>query len=142
MKSSQNGMDFLCIGHLGKMPDRVDNPGMGTTAQNHQPLVFNTKSDGDTDRDEIPAPLNLDDLPGEVRDQLIEQLERMHLKWADESVPALDHQTPRQAVKSAEGRIKVIDLINDWENQTAHMEAPQFRFDFNRLRDDLGLPRE
>lgn len=96
----------------------------------------------DTNRDEIPGPLNLDELPSEVRGQLIEQLESLYLKWADESVPALDDLTPREAVKSAEGRIKVIDLINDWENKMAHMEDPQFRFDFNRLRDDLGLPRE
>jgi hypothetical protein len=96
----------------------------------------------DTDHDEIPGPLNLDELPGEVRGQMIEQLEGMYLSWADESVPALDHQTPREAVKSTEVRIKVIDLIKDWENQSAHMEKSQFQFDFNRLRDDLGLPRE
>jgi hypothetical protein len=96
----------------------------------------------DSGRDEAGTPLNLDELPREVRDQLTEQLENMYLKWADQAVPALEHQTPRQAVKSAEGRARVIDLINDWENQMAHMQAPQFRFDFNRLRDDLGLPRE
>ncbi|GAB6909402.1 hypothetical protein JCM12296A_52460 [Desulfosarcina cetonica] len=96
----------------------------------------------DRDHAEATAPLNLDELPREVRDQLTVNLENIYLKWADESVPALDHQTPRQAVKSEEGRARVIDLINDWENQMAHMKNPQFRFDFNRLRDDLGLPRE
>jgi SEC-C motif len=96
----------------------------------------------DNDHDEAAAPLNLDELPREVRDQLTKQLENMYLQWTDQSIPALEHQTPRQAVQSAEGRAKVIGLINDWENQTAHMKDPQFRFDFNRLRDDLGLPRE
>jgi hypothetical protein len=94
------------------------------------------------DRNEIAAPLDLEDLPPEIRVQLVERLENMYLQWADQSVPVLEHQSPRQAVKSEEGRAQVIDLINDWENQLAHMKGQQFRFDFNRLRDELGLPRE
>lgn len=96
----------------------------------------------DEDSDEIPGPLDLETLPPEAREQLIEQLDKTYFQWADQSIPLLDHHTPRQAVRSAEGREKVIELINGWENQMAHMKDPQYRFDFNRLRDDLGLPRE
>jgi hypothetical protein len=105
-----------------------------------EPMDFSTPMD--EDRDEMPSPLDLEKLPPETREQLIEQLDNMYLQWADQSILLLEHQTPRQAVESVEGRAKVIDLINDWENQMAHMKGPQFRFNFNRLRDDLGLPRE
>jgi hypothetical protein len=89
---------------------------------------------------ENTEPLNLEELPEEVRDQLTAHLENMYLKWADQSIPALNHSTPRDAVKSPQGREQVIDLINDWENKAAHMENQDFVFDFNKLRETLGLP--
>ena len=36
--------------------------------------------------------------------------------WVDESIPALDGKTPREAVKTPEGRAKVEDLLKDFEN--------------------------
>jgi hypothetical protein len=47
-------------------------------------------------------------LPLEV---VAELEEKMLCQWIDESVPALDGLTPRDAVKTSEGRQQVLDLI-------------------------------
>ena len=88
------------------------------------------------------VPLNIDELPDDVREQLIGNLESMYMKWADQSIPALNNLTPRESVKDSGGRKQVTDLIQSWENQDAHMKNKQFEFNFNKLRENLGLPLE
>jgi hypothetical protein len=34
----------------------------------------------------------------------------------DESIPGLDGKTPREAIQTAEGRVKVEEMLKDWEN--------------------------
>lgn len=85
---------------------------------------------------------DMNQLPGEERALIFEHLEQMHMKWVDETIPALDNQTPREAVKTDEGKQKVISLINDWENSQLRMPNSQFEFDFNKLRRSLGLGDE
>jgi hypothetical protein len=89
-----------------------------------------------------PRALNLEDLPEEARNGIKEHIDKMHMGWADTPVPALDNQTPREAVKNAEGKEQVIRLINDWENMQARGKEQQFAFDFNKLRRSLELPLE
>jgi hypothetical protein len=89
-----------------------------------------------------PEPLDLSTLPEEERARLAEMIEEQYLRWAEVQIPALDHQTPREAVQSPEGRRRVAELINDWENLQANQPAPQISFDFNRLRAALGLELE
>lgn len=60
-------------------------------------------------------------------------------KWASEPIPALDGRTPKQVVRSAAGRQKVIDLINGWENMIDRT-GKGFGAEFNALRRSLGLP--
>lgn len=60
-------------------------------------------------------------------------------KWASESVPALEGRTPKQVVRSAAGRQKVIDLINGWENMMDRT-GKGYGAEFNALRRSLGLP--
>ncbi|MDP2659885.1 MAG: hypothetical protein Q8R28_04065, partial [Dehalococcoidia bacterium] len=79
-------------------------------------------------------------LPPEVRQQIQQMVEDMHLRWADERVPALGNRTPREAVKTPEGRREVAQMVNDYENMCAR--NPQDTFDFNRLRRELGLELE
>jgi len=88
--------------------------------------------------------INPEDLSEEDRETLQAHLEEMHLKWADTEVPALDGLTPRDAVKTPEGKARVIELINEWENMEsrASADSPQFTFDINKLRKTLGLPEE
>ena len=78
-------------------------------------------------------------LPEEAREQVTGIIEQMHMGWADQSIPALQNRTPREAVKTPEGRERVIELINDWENLQLRMPNPQFQFDFNKLRRELGV---
>jgi len=81
-------------------------------------------------------------LPPEVREQMHRMMDDMHMRWADGSVPALDGLTPREAVKTAEGRREVAQMLNDFENRQRRSPNPQDTFDFNRLRRELGLELE
>ena len=44
-------------------------------------------------------------------------MEEWARKWLDEKIPALDGQSPREAVKSPEGKEKVRELLKEFENQ-------------------------
>jgi len=102
-----------------------------------EPHEFNPSLDSD-DPEGSPS-FDLDSLPSEARDQIVGGIENMFMKWADQAVPALNDLTPREAVKTPEGKEQVIDLINDWENETADTQNKQFSFDFNLLRENLGI---
>ena len=88
---------------------------------------------------EEPGALDLGALSDEARQQVAGFVEQMHMKWADEKIPALENKTPREAVKTKEGREKVLGLINDWENSQLRNSNSQFQFDFNKLRMVLGV---
>ncbi|MDA0337181.1 MAG: DUF2384 domain-containing protein, partial [bacterium] len=66
----------------------------------------------------------------------------IHMRWADESVPALGGKTPRQAVQTETGRREVGQLLNDFDNRQRRAPNPQDNFDYNRLRKELGLELE
>ena len=88
------------------------------------------------------GPIDLNELPEEARQQIVGILEREHMGWMEKKIPALHNKTPREAVKTPQGREHVIALINDWENSQLRMSNPQFQFDFNKLRKGLGLDVE
>jgi hypothetical protein len=69
-------------------------------------------------------------------------MENLYMKWADDNVPALGGLTPREAVKTPEGRAKVIGLVNDWEHTMGRGPKSQIEFDFEKLRSELGLLEE
>ncbi|MCC6625245.1 MAG: SEC-C domain-containing protein [Deltaproteobacteria bacterium] len=79
----------------------------------------------------VPAP--------EVQAALRELKERAYANWADEPVPALGDKTPRQAMKTAEGRRQVEALIDEYEGHESR-ELPGARFDCDILRRAVGLP--
>ena len=87
-------------------------------------------------------PLDLDKLSPEDREGLVQVLEQQYMKWADENVPDLGNKTPRQVVKTAKGRKQIAAMINEWENMMQRQEDSQFSFDFNKLRQELGLEAE
>lgn len=82
-----------------------------------------------------------DEIPPEVRHKLItEYMEQHTAKWPDMALPALDGNTPRQAVKSAAGRLKVAALLRDFENLEGHKRQTGEPYcDVARLRAELGL---
>ena len=106
----------------------------------HKPLDLDNMSESDGPQGS--GAMDLDTLPGEARQQLVEMMEKQYMGWADERIPALQNKTPKEAVKTKAGREKVIGLINDWENSQLRMPNPQFQFDFNTLRRELGLEVE
>ena len=69
-------------------------------------------------------------------------MESVYMGWVDQKVPVLDHQKPRELVKFPDGRRKVAAMINDFENREARHPNPQFQFDYNKLRKELGLQME
>jgi hypothetical protein len=82
-----------------------------------------------------------DEIPPEVRHQLItEYMEQHTAKWPDMAVPALGGKTPREAVKTAAGRLQVSALLRDFENTEEHKrQAGEPFYYVARLRAKLGL---
>jgi hypothetical protein len=80
------------------------------------------------------GPIDAEDLPEEVLDVL----RRRFLAWADESVPALDGLSPREAVRKSAYRARVIELVDDWERM-GRGQPPMPGADFAALRAELGL---
>ncbi len=78
--------------------------------------------------------------PPEVLDQLEEQMLR---EWIDDSIPALDGQTPREAVKTPEGCQRVLDLIDYITHTQAEGSRPPGMFspDYRKVKKMLGLEK-
>jgi hypothetical protein len=56
-------------------------------------------------------------IPKEIEQQFFDEFMHEHMtKWLDEKIPALDDKTPRECVKSKEGRQRVTDLLKSFEN--------------------------
>ena len=72
---------------------------------------------------------------------LAEIEEKMLRQWIDDSIPALGGQTPRQAVKTPEGRRQVLDLIEYiGETQGRGPRPPgMFSPDYRKAKKMLGL---
>jgi hypothetical protein len=61
-----------------------------------------------------------------------------YASWVDDSLPALDGLTPREAASQASYRDRLITLLADMEaRETQQPEST--RFDFGQLRRDLGI---
>jgi len=68
------------------------------------------------------------DLPPEVYAEVIEKtIHRIYANWADESIPALDGKTPRQAIKTSAGLERVKGLLRSYEAGEKQQAAEQGR---------------
>jgi hypothetical protein len=85
--------------------------------------------------EDAPEPLVL---PPEA---IAELEERMLRRWIDESIPALGGMTPREAVRTPEGRQMVMDLLDYIERQQArYPPSPRgFSPDYRKVIKMLGL---
>ena len=84
------------------------------------------------------------DLPPEVIAQAIEQvLHRHYANWADETIPALDGRTPRQAITTPAGLERVKGLMREYEEGERQQFAAQGRpaVSYQFLWDALGISR-
>jgi len=82
-----------------------------------------------------------DEIPPEIAHQLMqEHLDKHYRETLDAPIPALGGKSPRQAVRSAVGRQKVIDWLKLLENRTAkHGDGPIAEYDFSWMWAELGL---
>jgi hypothetical protein len=82
-----------------------------------------------------------DEIPPEIARQIIhEHMDRHYRATLDQPVPALGGKTPRQAVRSAAGRKKVIEWLKLIENRSAgHPDASLSDYDFRWMWDQLGI---
>ena len=107
----------------------------------HEPMGWDAIDDF-TDEEPESTSLDLDSMPPADRDRLQQMMDDIHMRWADESVPALGGQTPREAVLTTAGRRAVEGLLNDFDNRKHRAANPRDTFDNNRLRHELGLDLE
>ena len=77
----------------------------------------------------------------EIARQLMqEHLDKHYRETLDAPIPALGGKSPRQAVRSAVGRQKVIGWLKLLENRTAkHGDGPIAEYDFRWMWAELGL---
>lgn len=66
-----------------------------------------------------------------------------YARWADEPIPALDHKTPRQAIKTSAGLERVKGLLRSYEASEASQAGQQGRsvISYDFLWASLGLTR-
>jgi hypothetical protein len=78
-----------------------------------------------------------------LADAIAGVIKRNYAHWADEPIPALNGQTPRQAIGNATGLERVKGLLRSYQDGEAHMAAQQGRaqVSYQFLWDDLGLQR-
>jgi len=81
--------------------------------------------------------------PQELAQALAGVIKRTYARWADEPIPALNGQTPRQAMQSAAGLERVKGLLRSYEDGEARTAAQQGRAEisYQFLWDELGLQR-
>ena len=87
----------------------------------------------------LPAGLD----PEALADAIAGVIKRSYAHWADEPIPALNGQTPRQAIASAAGLERVKGLLRSYEDGEAQQAGQQGRreISYQFLWDDLGLVR-
>ncbi len=113
-------------------------------------LDFNA-DDKEDDADALDAELssfepmlpNLSAPPKELQEFLAQYSANLNQEWIDQKIPALDNQTPRQAVQSFGGRLQVIRLLKDFEAREAeNARRGQAAFDWSTVARELGLSEQ
>jgi hypothetical protein len=76
--------------------------------------------------------------PPETEQLLLDFKQRYYASWLDQSIPALRGLSPREAVRTAEGRLALDALLKDIENREDRMSEGT-AFDVSNLRRALHL---
>ena len=76
--------------------------------------------------------------PPEAEQYMLEFKRRHYSEWIDQPIPALNGKTPRESVRSTDGRRAVDALLKHAEN-LEHRSNPDSPFDFTDIRRELGL---
>ena len=79
-------------------------------------------------------------IPQKVWPELPRMTEDFVTQWMDEKIPALEGKTPREAVRTPEGRERVLELLKDWENvEERKRKDGEHYIDIDVLRRKLNL---
>lgn len=70
-----------------------------------------------------------------VQQMMAEHFER----WVTDKIPALNGQTPLEAVRDPDGREKVMALVTEAERSARRMKPPVDPVTLRRVRERLGL---
>lgn len=99
-------------------------------------------ADFDADGDDAGSlgPLDLDDLPDEVRELMEDNVRRYEQRWVDESVPALGDLTPRQALDDATRREDLFSLLR--EMRSYQPPEGSIGMSVDRIERLLGIEQE
>lgn len=104
-----------------------------TTIRTVEQLTAEPRRDGPRNK--------VDEIPPEIARQIMqEHLDQHYRETLDAPIPALGGKSPRQAVRTASGRAKVIDWLKLLENRSAkHDDGPIAEYDFGWMWAELGL---
>ncbi len=86
-----------------------------------------------------PPGVNLPESPPAAAEAIREFKSRHYQDWVDRPLPALQGKTPREALRTPQGRASVEVLLKDLENHEGRQPA-EARFDVATLRETMGLP--
>ncbi|MEO0266394.1 MAG: SEC-C metal-binding domain-containing protein [candidate division WOR-3 bacterium] len=91
-----------------------------------------------------PAEKSVNELPLEVQQELYTHFMQKHLEnWLNDKIPALGNKTPFEAIKTEDGKKKVIELLKDLENREEHNKREgRPYFDTSWMWERLNLERE
>ena len=80
-------------------------------------------------------------LAPEVEREVLEEFYTRHYAgWPDTPLPALGGRTPREAVRTPDGREKVIALLKDFENSNEReRRVGKYVYDFSGIQAELGI---
>ena len=86
----------------------------------------------------------VNELPMEIQQQIYTKfMQGLYEKWLQEKIPVLDGRTPMQAIKTEEGRKKVIELLKSIENSEEHNKKKGRPFhDISWMWERLKIERE
>lgn len=82
-----------------------------------------------------------DEIPPEIARQIVRgHMDRHYRETLDAPIPALGGKSPNQAVRSKEGRVKVVEWLKKLENNSAmHQNEAIEEYDFGWMWAELGL---
>jgi hypothetical protein len=103
--------------------------------------TFESLDDARRRAKESPEPEPASSIDPAVEREIILKYKAKHYEtWPDEALPALGGRTPREAVRSREGKAAVEALLRDFENtEDRERQRGKPAFDFSGLRKTLGL---
>jgi hypothetical protein len=111
---------------------------------NHQVDTFQDPMEALKENERKPLKKPKNEIPMEIQQQLYSEFRQKHCeKWLKEKVPALNGNTPLQAVKTEEGRHQVIGLLKTFENsEERNRKEGKPYYDISWMWKRLGLERE